>query len=333
MKIRIFLDKPEYYPGEKLTGIIKVEPFRKSTVKDIEMHLNLTEEWNHLGLNNKNEIGYKTQRLSVFYIKMNIFLNLPKNAPIVLDPKEYTFPFEEKLPDSLLPSFEFPKKEFRAFLRYSLLAKAKIEDKTITSSIYIKINSIPKKDDKNFNLKTSLPIRKWGMFNRGQTTLKALYLTKNYKLTDTIPVEIEIDNTNSKMKITECKLKFNRKVIFKDKETFTDKYTDEETLVKKMFKITVNKKDKKSFNFSLDLKPIKYKDFPYVGYDNPYKDTKYGELMPSLDGNIIHCEYSLLIRLKYSHHMPKEERPAFTMTVYIVHKLDDDHIEKKKRSR
>ena len=29
--------------------------------------------------------------------------------------------------------------------------------------------------------------------------------------------------------------------------------------------------------------------------------------------------------------MPKEERPTFIMTVYIVHKLDDDHIEKKKK--
>ena len=53
--------------------------------------------------------------------------------------------------------------------------------------------------------------------------------------------------------------------------------------------------------------------------------------MPSLEGNIIHCEYTLLIRLKFSHHMPKEERPTFIMTVYIVHKLDDDHIEKKKK--
>ena len=148
---------------------------------------------------------------------MNEFLNLPKNNPIVLDQKEYTFPFEEKLPDFLLPSFEYPKIQWKAFLRYSLCLKAKIGEKNITSSIFIKINSIPRKNDKNFNLKASLPIKKWGIFDRGQTTLKALYLTKNYKLTDIIPVEIEIDNTNSKMKVTECKLKFNRKVIFIDK--------------------------------------------------------------------------------------------------------------------
>ena len=227
MKICILPDKPDYYPGETLTGIIKVEPFRKYTIKDIEMNLNLNEEWNHLS-NNKIETGNHIQCLSVFYIKMNTVLNLPNNSPIVLDPKEYTFPFAEKLPDFLLPSFEFPKVKFRAFLRYSLCAKTIIEEKNITSSIFIKINSIPKQIDNNFNLKASLPIRKWGMFDRGQTTLKALYLTKYYKLTDIFPVEIEIDNTNSKMKVTECKLKFNRKVILKDKETLIDKYTDEE---------------------------------------------------------------------------------------------------------
>ena len=125
MKICILPDKEEYYPGEMPTGIIKVEPFKRSTVKVIEMHLNIIEEWNHLG-NNKNESDNNTQCLSVFYIKMNEYLNLPKNYFIALDPKKYTFPFMEKLPDFLLLSFEYPKIRERAFLRYSLFAKTKI---------------------------------------------------------------------------------------------------------------------------------------------------------------------------------------------------------------
>ncbi len=52
------------------------------------------------------------------------------------------------------------------------------------------------------------------------------------------------------------------------------------------------------------------------------------DLLPSLNGNIITCEYSLTTQIKYEHII--ENIPQITLPIYIVHKLSDDHLEKAK---
>ena len=322
MKINIIPDKPEYYPGENLTGKIKLTLDRRTSIKDIEMSLYFAEDWNHLCPNNKYEASNNTQCISVFCLGLNYHFNKPSNSIIDLEPKEYTFPFLEKLPEYLLPSFEFPQKEFRAFLRYTLTAKTVSSNPSASSTIFLIINSNPKKEEDK-------PSHKYEKFNKGQTGVKVFLLTKNYKITDTIPVEIEIDNLNCKLKLNECKLKLNRKIIFRDKEDFSEKYSQEDKIVKKVFKITVNKKEKKTFNFDLDLKKISYKGFNYDGFTNPYfkENKQYSDLLSSFDGNIINCHYTLIIKLKYSNRVSKEDRPILSIPIFIVHKLDDDHHE------
>ena len=105
--------------------------------------------------------------------------------------------------DYLLPSFEYPQTKIQGSLRYRILANIQIENlaKPILYSVLITIQAIPKLDQKDLNLKASLNIKKWGLFNRGQTNLKVAYLTKNYKISDKIPIEVEVDNTKSKMKV------------------------------------------------------------------------------------------------------------------------------------
>ena len=245
MKINIIPDKTEYYPGEYVKGTIKVIPNRKMNlkdIKDIQMSFCFIEEWDVFTSCNNNENQNNTQYLTTFNIGIPLFLESE-----ILEPKEHTFPFDLKLPDYLLPSFEFPQKIFRAFLRYKLIAKPLFPKNSFPSSIFIKINSISKKDNNNnnLNLKTSLPIKKWGLFDKGQTTLKGICLTKYYKITDIIPVEVEIDNTNSTIKVNECKLKVNRKIILKNKDDFSQKYIKEENIIKKVFKSVVPKKEKK----------------------------------------------------------------------------------------
>ena len=242
------LDKSEYYPGEYITGKVKLRPNIKTKIKDIEITLSLIEDWYYLTFNaTKNN----TQEISKFFLNIHLFLDKPKDSLIDLEPKEYIFPFEEKLPDYLLPSFEFPQDCYCAFLRYTLKARFISEKKFLSPAIsYIIIKAIPKKDD-ILNIKSSQRIKKWGMFSRGQTNLNVNYVTKNYKLTDIIPIQIEIDNTQSKMKVNSCKIIFIRKLVFKDKESFLEKFKKEEKLIKVKFKDFVNKKEKKHLTIVL----------------------------------------------------------------------------------
>ena len=77
----------------------------------------------------------------------------------------------------------------------------------------------------------------------------------------------------------------------------------------------------------MDLSSISFKDFNYDGFSDPYKGTKYiKDLIPSLYGNILSCRYTVIVMLKFDTHIKKEERPKSILPIYIVHKLDDDHI-------
>ena len=327
MEITIIPDKSEYYPGEILKGKVKLLPESKTSIKDIEISLYLIEDWNHLRSDKKYETSNNTQCVSLFYVRINLVFMKPENTLIDLEPKEYIFSFEEKLPDYLLPSFEYPQNKFRAFVRYSLTAKV-VPDAHISNSTFINILAVPQKEDiKSLSLGTSLNVKKTGLFNKGETSFKVIYPTKNYKINDIVPLDIEIDNTNSKMKVTECKLKLMRKITFRDKEDFCDKYFQEEKLIRKAFKVNVDKKEKESYNFKLDLSEISFKDFNYDGFTDPYKGTKkIKDLIPSIDGNILSCEYTIIVKLKFDSHVKKEERPKIVLPIYIVQKIDNDHI-------
>ena len=327
MEITIIPDKSEYYPGEILKGKVKLFPESKTSIKDIEISLYLIEDWNHLRSDKKYETSNNTQCVSLFYVRINLVFIKPENTFIDLEPREYIFSFEEKLPDYLLPSFEYPQNKFRAFVRYSLTAKV-VPDAHISNSTFINILSVPKKEDiESLSMGTSLNAKKKGLFKNGETSFKVNYPTKNYKIYDKIPIDVEIDNTNSKMKVTECKFKLMRKITFRDKEDFCDKYFQEDKLIRKVFPVNVNKKEKKNYNFNLDLSEISFKDFNYDGFTDPYKGTKnIKDLIPSIDGNILSCEYTIIVMLKFDSHVKKDERPKIVLPIYIVQKLDNDHI-------
>ena len=328
MKYTIELDKLEYYPGDYLTGRIKIKPNQRTQIKDIEMTLSLIENWQYLP---HSEIKNNIQPICKFLLNAYLFLDKPKDSILDLDPKEYIFPFEEKLPDYLLPSFEYPQNVYSGSLRYGINGKFISPQKLLSfSTSYIIIKAIPKKDT-NLNIKSSQRIKKWGVFSRGQTGLNVNCVTKNYKLTDQIPVEIEIDNTQSKMKVNSCKIKFCRKIIFKDKDNFLEKYSNEENLIKIKFNDFVNKKEKRKFNHIINLNTIEYKNFKPM--QSPIKIQKnFKDYLPSLDGIILSCEYYIIVILKFDHYVPKEERPKAVIPIYIVHKLDNDHIEKAKKN-
>jgi hypothetical protein len=263
MKIKIIPVKQEYYPGETISGKIQIIPDKNTLIEDIEISLSFSEEWNYLLSDKKNEKTNNNQCITNFRIGISSFLSKQKDSHIILEPKEYSFPYKEKLPDYLLPSFEFSQKKLKAFLRYTLKAKIISSNIEASSQIYLIINSIPKIDNKFLISDASLAVKKWGMFNKGQTSFRAFYLTKNYRLSDIIPIEIEINNTNSNLKVEKCVICFIRKIIFKDKELFVEKYSQEDILIKNKFKSFVNKKEKKTFNFNFDLKTKKFKDFKY----------------------------------------------------------------------
>ena len=62
-------------------------------------------------------------------------------------------------------------------------------------------------------------------------------------------------------------------------------------------------------------------------FENPYKnDKQLSDLMPSLDGSIIICQYSVLVRLNYESYVTDYYRPRFDMPIYIINALDAEDV-------
>ena len=325
MKTNIIPEKIEYFPNEVLKGIIRINPKTQTKIKDIKLTLLLNEDWSVYGdVNSQNNNNIKIFSYNIGVCSM---FQKPENTLIDLEGnKNYEFPFDQKLPDYLLPSFEFHNRNCLAFLRYILRAKVITEKEQFFSNVFLNIKATPReiKDDDDLNVKSSLSLKKWGLFNKGKTNFIVNYVTKNYKITDEIPIEVVIDNSNSKMSVVKCKLTINRKVTLKNK-VFADVFNYDDHLIEKEFNILVDKKEKKKFNFLLDLNTIKYDNY---GKELQYQNKEIKDLLPSLNGNIITCEYSLTTQIKYEHKV--ENIPQITLPIYIVHKLSDDHLEKAK---
>ena len=226
------------------------------------------------------------------------------------------------------PSFEYPSEKYRVFIRYSLNAKVKSDIYTGETSLYVEIKGIPNNNKNSKVEATSLPIKRGSIFDIGNIILNASCDSKIFRFTSPIPVNINIDNTKSKVKATECKIDLIRKITLRDQRTLSDKYTKENKLIKKKFKSLVEKNEKKNFQFELPLNTLYLTNLTYYGYKQPYNNSSKSniDLIPSVDGTIIKCEYYLKVTLYFDSFVSKDKRPRIILPIYFVHKLDINNI-------
>jgi len=319
MDIKIIPEKTEYIPGEKLSGNIVITPNSPIIIQKLNLELVLKEEWKNNKDDYKSKFNKNIQKISNNDINIHKVLNKPENSSIKLEKKNYNFYFQILVPDYLLPSFEYPAEEYKAYLRYSLNVNITSQNKNFSESKFIKINAIPKKDDENnLNMEAKVSVKRWGFFNMGETNFRASYPTKNYSFSEVIPIEIEIHNISC-LTVTECKIRFLRRIIFKNIKNFTEEYNEEEELMIETHEIIVKNNEKKKYYYNINLKNI---DFSKYTFENPYNNGKQlSDLMPSLNGNIIICQYSVLVKLNYESSVADNYRPRLVMPVYIINKI------------
>ena len=327
--ITIILEKGDYYPGETIKGNIELVPDYEIYINDIELCLQFIEEWKYMKSDQEIDNGSYQQAISYFNLGVNKFLPEGDNNLIRLDPILHLFPFEIKLPEILFPSFEYPKHDYRSYIRYSLFAKLKSPYIQISTSKLIFIFSISPKDDKQYTIEHAFNIKKWGIFGKGITKVKSLLSMKSYRFSDNIPIHIDIDNTFGKMNVTLIKFNLIRKVILKDnKNNLKEKYSCFDKVFKKIFKIEVRSGTKEEFNFAFPLSEIPYNEFSYFDNINLYNWTKRNcEFIPSVESTILFCQYIIKITLYYDGFIKKGDRPRISIPINLVHKLNEECLD------
>ena len=322
--ITIILDKREFHPGEIIKGNIEFVPDSQLYINDIELCFFYIEEWNYSKSETNKDKGNYKQCISLFDIGVNKFLPGDENNLIHLDPILHLFPFELKLPNFLFPSFEYPKHDYKAFLRYTLLAQVKSPNYQLMTSIPIFILSSSKKENQSFSEEKTFNVKKWGMFGKGSTKIKASLPMKYFKFSDNVPVNIEIDNTLGKMKVKLVKINLVRKMILKDNSNdFKVKYSHNDKVMKKVFKVEVRSAAKESFDLKLPLSQIPHNEFSFFDNVNLYNWTRsYSEFIPSIESSLLNCQYMIKVTVYFDSFLKKGDRPRIFLPIYIVNKLD-----------
>ena len=327
--IIITTTKIDYFKDDDVEGKIVLQNQIPIVLSDIYLNLYLLEGWTYQ--ESQNQIYSDLNRQPLLCVKVGIGKILNINSELInLSAGLFNFPFKFRLPNYLQPCFEYPLKNKRGYLRYSLEAKFGSPYTQGSTSIYLTIKARPNVFNSPLSYSSVMNVHKWGLIDQGTTQLKVSYLTNNYKMKDSIPLNVEINNMRGKLKVTTLEVSLIRKVVFKNKNTGKIQFQAEDIITKKEFKIDVKPTNQQTMNI---LIPIEDKDknrFDYSNVQNPYPnivDIEY--CMPSTDGAIIKCEYSISATLLFDSFVTSGYLPKVTLPISLTHQtMDEFRLEK-----
>ena len=328
--IVLHFSKGSYLPGEFIKGNIEISTNITTTIQGILIEIFQIEDWKN-GNEDKNFIKRKI-------VSFNLNLKNNKNLKFIdnniIFPEGITFlPFNFRFSENTCPCFEHPHPEYRSFIRYSFCAS--ILSSTINGTINYPLCLLsrtvidPDHDpEKEFSDSINQHIIKWKIFDVGRTMLKASIPQYNFKYDSTCKLSIVIDNTYGKMATKEYKVGLRRILYFKDKKGDV-KCRYKKQMVRQKVPAVVGAGQKKEYTFDLILKETDLNTkYNYNLTLNPYNIPieKINYFMPSVNGNIIKCEYNIKVSVYYESFVDKSHRPRVRLPLYIVHQLPNDNI-------
>ena len=327
--IIITTTKIDYFKDDDIEGKIVLQNQIPIVLSDIYLNLYLLEGWTYQ--ESQNQLYSDLNRQPLLCVKVGIGKILNINSELInLSTGVFNFPFKFRLPNYLQPCFEYPLKNRRGYLRYSLEAKFVSPYTQGSTSIYLTIKARPNVFNSPLSYSSVMNVHKWGLIDQGTTQLKVSYLTNNYKMKDSIPLNVEINNMRGKLKVTTLEVNLIRKVVFKNKNTDKIQYKTEDIITKKEFNVDVKPKNQHSMNILIPIED-KYKNrFDYSNVQNPYPnivDIEY--CMPSTDGAIIKCEYSISVTLFFDSFVTSGYLPKVILPISLTHQtIDEFRLEK-----
>ena len=329
--IRVHFDKPYFFVGEFIKGNIELNINQTTIISGVIIEIYASEQWKikdgsedniKMMSNTRTVVNYKLDltKINNFTIIDNDFL-IPNGISFI--------PFNFRFSEECTPSFEYPLPNKRAYIRYNFLVKI--------NSRYISLNNLSYflcfisrpiiESEKLLSKSINQHIKKWKIFDKGDTILKVSIPENNYKYDSNCIVSIYIDNTKGKVSTKEYKIMLIRKIKYKNKNGEV-KYNDETNIVSERRRAVVEPGKTNNFEYNLTFKEKNTeKKYNYSFETNPYNTRmdKIDFLMPTIHGTIIECNYELKISLYFNCFVAYDDRPRIIIPIYIVHQLPLDY--------
>ena len=316
--ISIELDELNYYESQLLIGKIKLEPSSEIIINGINIQLKRIQSFylSEKGTNNIEEVlliksldiqkNFKSQNSKRIKVPRGIHrINL-----------ENIF-----LPKGIPPSFEYPRSPNKAFIRYILSAELLLEnekEKHLTEE-YICIRQRP------FNMPSKIKYSdKKTIKKKSESCLNLEIGTLDLIINNPIKFGLGIDNKKCECDSEKINIGIFRTITLK---AIKNDIIYETKIIEKSYPFKclkgIMKEEYEDILFrDGDLKGINFED-----KNNPYLGnvSDVNLLMPSLESDIIKCEYRLEVSPSYDANISDKMRPSIIIPVYAVHQSLSDY--------
>jgi hypothetical protein len=329
--LSISLTEEFYYPNQEVKGTVCIDAFQDILVYGLDLKFFLNEFWK-FEQNNSNQTRCNEEIKIEFSINIINTLKPSSNGEESYLPKGfYNLPFSFKLPESLQPSFEFRGNSSQIQLRYAIyccLMATKGEKYCLSNLNYLIIRSPPKALTTPLNISNMTNVHSWIFFNKGLTILAVSYPKNNYKFAEPIELRINICNSRGKLNVEKVKIRVIQKITFRDQKQDHNSY--ENNIQEKIIPIGVEAGKSNEFSqfvlVSYDKmnSELYQSSIPYSQFVNNTMNIL--KFQPSIETDLIKCEYSIKISLYFDSFVSYDYRPRITMPLWISHKTMDEGL-------
>ena len=146
--LKIIPKESTFYVDDFIEGQVELTSSVQTIINDINISLNSSEFWVTFSKELNRAINEdKKQQIIIQNLNIKEKLNIQTNL-VAINPGKFTFDFKFKPPQILEPSFEFPVKGNKAYIRYFLTSNIILPYTRATTSAYI----VLKKDKKQIRI-------------------------------------------------------------------------------------------------------------------------------------------------------------------------------------
>jgi len=312
------LNKDGYYEGQLVSGTINLEVESEFIIKEINIYIEMLQSFRIEESSNKFLNNYFNAKIFSKKINISKIFKSQNYQNINVKKGIYSIPFDIFLPEKIPPSFEYPVKNKKAFIRYIIASELISENKNFLTEKYLIIRQRPFNIPSPIKYQDIKAIKSNGIFNKGESGININMPTNDLIINNPIKFSVEIDNTKSESDVKEINVKlFKLITCIKNNESNTDNVL----IIEKTYSIICRKGEKNNFNFDDIILRDELKKMDFIDKLNPYRDNIYdlNLLMPSLESKIIKCEYKLQVSLEYSDNVLEKYKPSVIIPIYAVH--------------
>ena len=328
--MEIFLNKYNFFPDEIINGEIKLSC--KEEDEDSEIPLVLknpkicfrlihhecyanpeTENKNKKNENSIDEnIGFDNIKKVVVFTKTELFSNI-KNKDIR---ETLTIPFSVRIPTEIKPSLEYTNKN-KSYGFSRIYLAIDIPESLNKKEVLIYIQKIPTPLDSELTLIKYITKKKLGFIGSGSNiSFQGSYPKNNYGFSEVCSLNINLDIFGTKENIKGISFTLKRKICFmKSKNKPANEFIEDLWVHNLKENIT-----QKNFNFNIPLIEGEkiYSERLNMFFDvNMVTKKNLICLLPSYDGELLKCQYYILIKISYESILIKD--PEIEMPIDLGH--------------